>query len=419
MSKKHLFGINKETSSMKKYDIVIVGAGIVGLATAYKLISQQADLKILVLEKEKGIAKHQTGHNSGVIHSGVYYTPGSLKAQNCINGYHQLIQFCEQYDIPYELCGKVIVATKTAELPQLDIILKKGIANGLKGLEILGPEATLEIEPNVNVVKSIKVPQAGIVDYKDVAAKMADLFKEKGGTLVLGNAVIDIINESSGDTIVKAEQGEYQTELLINCAGLYSDRLAKMSGQEVNYKITPFRGEYYELVKEKENLVNHLIYPVPNPDFPFLGVHYTRMIKGGIEAGPNAVLAFKREGYSRWDFKLSELMETLSYSGFQKLAMKYWRDGMGEMYRSYSKRAFVKALQHLIPAIGYDDLKRGGAGVRAQALKADGSMIDDFLILESESVINVCNAPSPAATSSLSIGDTIAAMALKKMMVRK
>jgi len=400
---------------MNQQDIIIVGAGIVGLATAYKLLLARPDLNIRILEKEEAIAQHQTGHNSGVIHSGIYYQPGSLKALNCRNGYQQLLRFCEEQDIAYDLCGKVIVATNEKERPQLDIILQKGLKNGLTGIKKIGPEETREIEPQVNVVEAIKVPQAGIVDYKAVAAKLAALFEAKGGLLTLGSPVTAVSKRADGKVVVVSAKGEYEGRLLINCAGLHSDRLAKMSGQEINFKIVPFRGEYYELVKEKEHLVNHLIYPVPNPDFPFLGVHYTRMINGGIEAGPNAVLAFRREGYSRWDFKFTELLETLTYTGFHKLALKYWRDGLGEMYRSYSKQAFVKALQHLIPDVGHDDLKRGGAGVRAQALKADGSMIDDFLILENEHVINVCNAPSPAATSSLSIGDTIANLALKKL----
>ncbi len=398
----------------KSVDITIVGAGIVGLATGYQLIQSNPSLNIVITEKEDGIAQHQTGHNSGVIHSGIYYKPGSLKAKNCRAGYEKLLAFAERHNIQYELCGKVIVATNESERPQLDIILNKGLQNGLKGIRKIGPEETREIEPNVNVVEAIMVPQSGIIDYKDVAAKLAELFQEKGGVLKLRSKLRGLKKQGE-HLVLETESGDWPTKLLINCAGLYADKIAQMTGQRTNFKIVPFRGEYYELTKEKQHLVNHLIYPVPNPDFPFLGVHYTRMIKGGIEAGPNAVLAFRREGYSRWDVYLPELLETLGYRGFQKLAAKYWRDGMGEMYRSFSKRAFVKALQHLIPQVEYDDLERGGAGVRAQALNKDGQLIDDFLILESPSVINVCNAPSPAATSSLSIGETISRLALKRI----
>ena len=395
-------------------DIVIVGAGIVGMATAYQLIHANPNLKISVIEKEANIALHQTGHNSGVIHSGIYYTPGSLKAKNCQRGYRQLIEFCDKNQVEYELCGKVIVATKKKELPQLDIILKKGIQNGLKGIQKISAEATREIEPHVNVLEAIKVPEAGIVNYKAVCNKMAELFQKKDGQIFTNNKLTKVIQHSDYLTAI-TDKRAFTCKLLINCAGLYADKLALLTGQKIDFKIVPFRGEYYQLKKEKQYLVNHLIYPVPNPDFPFLGVHYTRMITGGIEAGPNAVLAFRREGYSRWDVNIPELLETLSYSGFRKLARKYWKDGIGEMHRSYSKSAFVRALQHLIPEVGNDDLKRAGAGVRAQALRADGTMVEDYLILKSKGIINVCNAPSPAATSSFSIGQTIAELALKQL----
>ncbi|MFK8103192.1 MAG: L-2-hydroxyglutarate oxidase [Saprospiraceae bacterium] len=389
-----------------KFDVIIVGAGIVGLATAYFLTKERPGLKLAILEKEAAIGQHQTGHNSGVIHSGIYYTPGSLKAKNCRRGYHQLLEFCETHGIEYELCGKVIVATNEAERPQLDLILEKGLANGLKKIKKISREETLEIEPNVNVVEAIKVPEAGIVDYLEVAKMYAKLITAAGGQILTKHKLLEVKLGTPHHQIL-TNQGDFQTKMIINCAGLYADKLAQMTGQHLDFKILPFRGEYYELVKEKEHLVNHLIYPVPNPNFPFLGVHFTRMIKGGIEAGPNAVLAFRREGYSRWDINFPELFETLGYAGFQKLAMKYWKDGLGELYRSYSKAAFVKALQHLIPSVQNKDLFRGNAGVRAQACQADGSLINDFLILESPGVINVCNAPSPAATSSISIGETI------------
>jgi L-2-hydroxyglutarate oxidase len=396
-----------------KYDVTIIGAGIVGLATAYQLSEQQPDLKICVVDKEDRIAAHQTGHNSGVIHSGIYYQPGGSKAVNCKKGYAALLEFCDKEGVEYELCGKVIVATKEEERPLLKNIFERGIANGLEGIRMISAAEVKEIEPYVAAVEGIWVPQSGIISYKDVAQKYADLVQKRGGVLKLGQKVIEI-HRSNHMTIVQTQQEEIDTNVVVSCAGLFADKLAKLTGQDPGVKIVPFRGEYYNLVKEKEYYVNNLIYPVPNPNFPFLGVHYTRMIKGGIEAGPNAVLAFQREGYSRWDVKMGDLMETLSYSGFRKVAGKYWKTGMGELHRSYSKRAFVKALQHLIPDVGYDDLKRGNSGVRAQAIDPQGNLVDDFLILESEGVVNVCNAPSPAATSSLAIGDAVAQKVLKQ-----
>ncbi|MEZ5039706.1 MAG: L-2-hydroxyglutarate oxidase [Saprospiraceae bacterium] len=389
-------------------DISIIGAGIVGLATGYQLLQAKPDLSIHIFEKETDVAKHQTSHNSGVIHSGIYYKPGSLKATNCQKGYRMLIDFCDQHHIPYDLCGKVIVATSEKERPQLDIILEKGLKNGMVGIEKIGPEATLEIEPNVNVVEAIKVPQAGIIDYEVVALKLAELIEQKGGQIHTNAKVIGIRQGKGIKKILDTTQGTFETDLLVNCAGLYADKVAHLTGQKTDFKVLPFRGEFYELLTEKRHLVNHLIYPVPNPNFPFLGVHFTRMIKGGIEAGPNAVLAFRREGYSHWDIHVPELVETLAYPGFQRLASKYWRDGLGELHRSFSKTAFVSALQHLIPAINYGDLERGRSGVRAQAVDRNGNMVDDYLILQSPGVINVCNAPSPAATSALSIGETLA-----------
>lgn len=397
-----------------KYDITIIGAGIVGLATAYKLLLQRPDLKIAVIDKENGVAIHQTGHNSGVIHSGIYYKPGSLKASNCQIGYRELLTFSKAYGIPHDVCGKVIVATKEEEKPLLDTIFKRGIANGMSGIKKIMPEAVKEIEPHVKSVKAIWVPQAGIINYKAVAEKYAELIKENCANIILGEKVIDIIEQDSECRIITAEK-EIISNLVVNCAGLYSDKIAKLTLDKLNLLVIPFRGEYYELVKEKEYLVNNLIYPVPNPNFPFLGVHYTRMINGGIEAGPNAVLAFAREGYSRWNLNIEELLETLAYPGFRKLASKYWQTGMGELYRSYSKKAFVKALQHLIPEVGVNDLKRGGAGVRAQAVGRDGKLVDDYLILDNSRIVNVINAPSPAATSSLAIGGTIAKKVLSKI----
>lgn len=395
--------------------ISIIGGGIVGLATGYQLLQARPDIQLKVFEKESQVAQHQSSHNSGVIHSGIYYKPGSLRAQNCSRGYKMLIEFCDEHGIPYELCGKVIVATNEKERPQLDIILEKGIKNGLTGIKKISAEEALAIEPHIRVAEAIKVPQAGIIDYETVAKKLASLIEEKGGQVLTDAKVFEIKKTTNKRHIIASAQGEFETDLLINCAGLYSDKVAQMTGQKVDFQILPFRGEYYDLLPEKEYLVNHLIYPVPNPNFPFLGVHFTRMIKGGIEAGPNAVLGFRREGYSRWDLHVPELMETLGYTGFQKLGLKYWRTGLDELHRSFSPIAFVKALRHLMPEIRLADVKRGRAGVRAMAVDRQGEIIDDYLILESAGVINVCNAPSPAATSSLSIGKTLCDMSIQHL----
>ena len=399
-------------------DIIVIGGGIVGLATALKIKQLRPQLKLTLIEKEAALATHQTGHNSGVIHSGIYYKPGSLKALNCINGYKQLVAFCEKFEIPYELCGKIIVATSREELPQLEKIQSRGEANGLQGLKRIGAEAMREIEPHVNGIEAIFVPQAGIIDYKQVAAQYAELIQELGGEITLGEKVTAIRTESGRSTVITSKKS-YVTKLVINCAGLYSDKVARMTQAALNVKIVPFRGEYYELRKERQHLVKNLIYPVPDPNFPFLGVHFTRMIHGGVEAGPNAVLAFSREGYTKSHLDLGEFLETLAWPGFQKVAFKYWKTGMGEMYRSFSKAAFAKALQKLIPEIRADDLVSGGAGVRAQACDKAGGLLDDFLILEDEGAINVCNAPSPAATSSLSIGETVANLALQRYGEKK
>ena len=391
------------------YHVTIIGAGIVGLSTAWNISLRYPQLKICVLEKEAQAAAHQTGHNSGVIHAGIYYKPGSLKALNCQRGYAQLLDFCQTYGIAHDICGKVIVATKDSEKPLLDGIFRRGQENGLQGLKKLGPEAVREIEPHVQAVEGIWVPQTGIIDYRDVANQYLALILERGAMVHFQAKVRGIVTgpqhatvETSGPTI--------HTRLVINCAGLYSDRVANMSGGiNQNLKILPFRGEYYALQKEREYLVRNLIYPVPNPNFPFLGVHFTRMIKGGIEAGPTAVLAFSREGYTRWQIRPRELAEILLFPGFQKIARAYWDDGWAEMKRAFSKALFVKAVQQLIPEVRTEDLHRHGAGVRAMACDADGNLIDDFLIVGKKQVIDVCNAPSPAATASLAIGENIAA----------
>ncbi|WPP51422.1 L-2-hydroxyglutarate oxidase [Catalinimonas niigatensis] len=397
-----------------KYDIVVIGGGIVGLATALKIKEQQPSLKLALLDKEKKLATHQTGHNSGVIHSGIYYKPGSLKAKNCIRGYKMLLDFCQVHDIAYELCGKIIVATSKEEIVQLEKIQERGLQNGLSDLQRISGDALLEYEPHVNGIEAIVVPQTGIIDYKAVANKYAQLIESLGGEIFREQKVTDIIsNENEVDVITN--QQSFSTNLVVNCAGLYSDKIAKLTTEQLDLKIIPFRGEYYEIKPERQHLVKNLIYPVPDPNFPFLGVHFTRMIQGGVEAGPNAVLAFQREGYKKSDINLKELAETLSWPGFQKVAMKYWQTGLGEMYRSFSKAAFTKALQKLIPEIKEEDLIKAEAGVRAQACTRDGGLVDDFLILEEKGAINVCNAPSPAATSSLSIGQTVSELALKRL----
>ena len=396
-----------------QHDIIVIGGGIVGLATALKIKEQNPSLKLALIEKEPRLSAHQTGHNSGVIHSGVYYKPGSLKAQNCIRGYQMLLDFCQTYEVPYELCGKVIVATHSSELPQLDTIMTRGEQNGLTGLKRLSESELKEHEPHVNGIAGILVPQTGIIDYTAVSLKYAEQVQAADGDIILGERV-EAIEAQPGGSVVFTHQRSYSTRLVVNCAGLYSDKIAQMTQPSLNIRIIPFRGEYYDLKESKQHLVKNLIYPVPDPNFPFLGVHFTRMIHGGAEAGPNAVLAFRREGYRKADVNLQELGETMRWPGFQKVAKRYWQTGMGEIYRSFSKAAFTKALQKLIPEIQEDDLLPGSAGVRAQACDKEGGLLDDFLILENEIAVNVCNAPSPAATSSLSIGQTVAELALKR-----
>lgn len=396
------------------YDIAIVGAGIVGLATALKTKEKNPSLKVLVIEKENKVAAHQTGNNSGVIHSGIYYKPGSLKAKNCIEGYNMLLQFCDKHKIPYDLCGKIIVATSVSELTALDNIYKRGVENGLQGLRYISTEEIKAIEPHTYGVKGIVVPQTGIVDYKVVAAKYAEVFKGIGGEIQFNTKVTGVKTKDNTVTI-STDKGQVETRLLINCAGLYCDKIAEYTIPDLPVRIIPFRGEYYSIKKEKRNLVKNLIYPVPDPNFPFLGVHFTRRIDGEIEAGPNAVLAFRREGYKKSQINLKELFESLTWSGFIKVAKKYWKTGFGEMYRSFSKSAFTTALQKLLPEIQQSDLEPGGAGVRAQACDKDGGLIDDFYIRELPGQIHVLNAPSPAATSSLAIGNTVADLAMAQL----
>lgn len=396
-----------------QYDVTIVGGGIVGLATAYKILEKNPSLKLALVEKEDQLCKHQTGNNSGVIHSGLYYKPGSLKAKNCIGGYNMLLDFCKEEDINYELCGKVVVATEEFQKPLLENLYNRGLENGLDQISRISIEELKEIEPHVNGIAALNVPYTGIIDYVAVAKKYAEKIEQFDGSIFLGEKVLSIKESAGGSSIVTTKQ-TLESKLVVNCGGLYSDKLARQTSDDINLKIVPFRGEYFKLIPEKEYLVKHLIYPVPDPNFPFLGVHFTRMINGGIEAGPNAVLAFRREGYKKSQIHLGELTETLMWPGFQKVARKYWRTGFGELYRSFSKAAFTKALQKLIPEIQESDLVDGGAGIRAQACDRSGGLLDDFAIFEAKSAINVCNAPSPAATSSLSIGDTVSDLALKR-----
>jgi L-2-hydroxyglutarate oxidase len=390
---------------MDHTDVAIIGGGIVGLATAFEAIRRFPTLRIVILEKEPQVAMHQTGHNSGVLHTGIYYRPGSHKAANCRAGKQAMERFCREQGIPLEICGKVIVATCQAELPALNMIYERGLANGVR-CELIGPERLAELEPHAAGVQAIHVPEAGIVDFKQVCERLAQSI-EAAGSRIVCNARVLKMRTTASTTILETTSGEFEARQVVNCAGLYSDHVARLSGEEPSAKIIPFRGEYYELKPSATSLCRNLIYPVPDPSFPFLGVHFTRMITGGVECGPNAVLALAREGYHKSDVRLSELFETFSFPGFWKLARRHWRTGMGEVWRSLSKKAFVRALQRLVPEIKADDLTPAPAGVRAQAVSCDGQMVDDFLIVESERVINVCNAPSPAATSSLEIGRTI------------
>ena len=389
---------------MQQTDIIIIGGGIVGLATAYQFTLDYPLLKITLLEKEQQLAAHQTGHNSGVLHTGIYYKPGSLKALNCLEGKSRMEDFCSKEEIDFEICGKVIVAISEAELPALETIYQRGRTNGVS-CEMINSEKLHELEPHVAGIKAVHVPEAGIVDYGQVCKRFAKhLQNNEDNQIHCSTKVIGI--RHSEHIVVETEQGEFEGRFLVNCAGLYSDKITAMT-QPPESKIIPFRGEYYEVRPEKHHLCRNLIYPVPDPSFPFLGVHFTRMINGSLECGPNAVLAFAREGYTRSTVNFLELAEVLSYPGFIRLAAKYWRAGAGEMWRSFSKAAFVRALQRLVPEISADDLETAPAGIRAQAVLSNGKLVDDFLIQENKNIINVCNAPSPAATSSLNIGKHI------------
>ena len=393
---------------MTTYDLAVIGGGIVGLATTLALMQRNPHLKIIIIEKEAEVASHQTGHNSGVIHSGIYYKPGSLKAQLCVSGARKMEEFCEENRIPYNLIGKVIIATEPNELPRLQMLHERAQANGVPGVKAITSEQVREIEPHVSSIKGLHSPRTGIVDYLEVSKAMRRINEQQGVTMQLGARVLGVAQNMT-EVRIQTTQGEVAANYVVNCAGLYSDVVARMFGQASDVRIVPFRGEYYMLKPEKHHLVKGLIYPVPDPRFPFLGVHFTRTMHNEVEAGPNAVLAFAREGYTLGKINVGEFAGTLAYRGFWTMAAKYWRMGMGEFYRSFSKAAFVRSMQRMLPEIKAEDVVRGGAGVRAQALSAKGELVDDFRIIETANSLHVLNAPSPAATASLAIGEYIAA----------
>jgi len=387
-------------------DFLVVGAGIIGLSVAYKLSHRYPDAKILILEKENRVAAHQTGHNSGVIHSGIYYKPGSYKARNCVDGRHQLVDFCSEYGIQHDICGKVIVATDEEEIDRLEKIYRRGLENEIEGIRLIDEKEVNEIEPHVSCISGIHVPCAGIVDYREFCKKLAELL-DSGNTHIKFNHKVDSIHQNRNALTIKSGTESFHARFLISCCGLQSDLVAKSAGISSPVHIIPFRGEYYELVPEAQKLVKGLIYPVPNPEFPFLGVHFTRMATGGVECGPNAVFSFEREGYDKLSFNLADTIDTFNFPGFWKLARKHWRMGLNEMYRSLSKEAFLKNLQKLIPSVKKEHLSESPSGIRAMALQPNGEILDDFYFEKDRNQIHVLNAPSPAATAALSIGDEI------------
>ena len=395
-------------------DVIVIGGGIVGLATAYKLLEQKPGLKLRILEKEKSIGLHQSGHNSGVIHSGIYYKPGSMKAKNCRRGVRELLLFCDKFNVQYDLCGKVIVAVNSEEVNRLNALYKRGLENGISDVRIIDSQELKDLEPHATGIKAIHVPSMGIINYTSVVEELAKQIIKRGGKIKTKATVKGFVRKAS-ECIVNTQTCDYPTGLVINCSGLYSDKIAQLAGENSSIRIIPFRGEYYVLKPESRHLVNSLIYPVPDPRFPFLGVHFTRKIDGSIEAGPNAVLATAREGYRRRDFSFQETWELLTNPGFWKIGRNYWKTGMGEYTRSLFKPLFVKALQHLVPAIQGSDLVPGGSGVRAQAMDKTGKLLDDFCIVQSERFIHVLNAPSPAATASFAIGSIIASQAFQNI----
>jgi L-2-hydroxyglutarate oxidase len=397
----------------RETDLLIIGAGIVGLATALETTLRFPEMTLAIVEKEDRVAAHQTGHNSGVIHSGLYYKTGSLKARNCVAGAASMKRFCQQHGVPFEECGKLVVATRPEEVPRLEQLHQRGIANGVPDLRMLNREQFREIEPHCDGIRGLQVPTTGIVDYTAVAQKYAELIGRAGGEIVFRAKVLGLREE--GDcNIVETSAGIFRARYVINCAGLYSDTITRMAGVHTDLEIIPFRGEYYEVKPERRHLVKALIYPVPDPRFPFLGVHFTRRVNGSVEAGPNALLAFRREGYTGTTPDLSEAMQMLLFPGFRKMAWKYWRMGLAEQFRSWIKIAFVKSLQKMVPELQESDLAPGGSGVRAQAVDSNGNLVDDFHFVHSKGMIHVCNVPSPAATASLEIGKEIVDMLAKR-----
>jgi L-2-hydroxyglutarate oxidase len=385
--------------------VAIIGGGIVGLATGYRLLERFPDVKLLLLEKESGPARHQTGNNSGVLHCGLYYKPGSTKARLAVQGVRRMVKFCAEHSIAHEMCGKVVVATEQQEVPRLHALLERGRANGLEGLQLLGPEEIHEFEPHAAGLAGIRVPQEGIVDFKAVSAALADEIQARGGEIRFSSKVTQL--RASNGWRIETTKGEYEADFLINCGGLHCDRLSRLAGTHDPTKIVPFRGEYYKLREDRQHLVRNLIYPVPDPSFPFLGVHFTRMIHGGVEAGPNAVLAFAREGYKITDFNLRDMIETATYRGFWSFLLRYPAMCWSEFRRSLSKALFCHSLQRLVPEIQIEDLAHGGAGVRAQALTPSGELVQDFCFVRQNRALHVLNAPSPAATASLAIADEV------------
>ena len=392
-------------TDIQNASVAIVGGGIVGLATAYELSEQYPDRSVVLFEKEPSLAAHQSGHNSGVLHSGIYYKPGTLKAQNCRLGKEAMQRFCEREGISYDICGKVIVAVNDEEVIRLGNIFERGQQNGVR-CSLIDADALHELEPHAAGVQAIHVPEAGIVDYRGVCKRLGAIIEERGGRVLCSTRVRGIQSDGN-QKIVETTRGDWRVGFVVNCGGLHSDRIAKISGQQPEAKILPFRGEFYELKPDCRHLCRNLIYPVPDPNFPFLGVHFTRMIDGSVECGPNAVLAFAREGYRKMDVNLRDLVESVTYPGFARLAAKHWKVGAGEMWRSFSKAAFVKALQRLMPEIRSEHLVAARSGVRAQAVTRGGDLVDDFLVQRVDNIVHVENAPSPAATSSLNVGRII------------
>lgn len=393
----------------RSYDVVIIGGGIVGLSVGMEMTRRFPRLRLLLVEKEAKVAQHQTGHNSGVIHSGIYHKPGSLKARTCVAGAAAMIAFCQSHDIPHQVCGKVIVATNEDESGRLEELRRRGEANGIRGLRLLSSEELREIEPHCAARGGLHVPGTGITDFSLVAAKYAELIGQRGGEIRTSSRVTGI--RVGPETIVETSSGAYGTRFLVNCAGLHSDEISRMAGNPPDLQIIPFRGEYYDLAPERQHLVRALIYPTPDPRFPFLGVHFTRRIQGTVDAGPNAVLALAREGYRKTDFVLRDAIAEFTYPGFWRMAAKYWADGFSELYRSLRRKAFVLALQKMVPEIQSSDLQPAGSGVRAQAITRDGVLVDDFQFVSQNNMLHVCNVPSPAATASIPIGRAVTDMA--------